>query len=135
MFHMWNKKKILVTIDLWYASKLLEKNDFLAKSRILLEMVGLYQLKTCFKQKELQNSFTCMRHPHSIVEECHSQAIVLIVCHIFLSSVHVQHYPWWIWHPFIVYISLIARTWIQTTPIHSLDGLYMDIVSLLLCYQ
>ncbi len=92
MFHMWNKNSFLVTIELWYASKLIEKIDFLAKSRTLLEIVGLYQLKSHFRQKELQNSFACMRHPPSIVEECHLQATVLTVCHIFLSNVHVQNY-------------------------------------------
>ncbi len=86
------KKSFLVTIDLWYASKLLEKNDFLAKSRTLLEIMGLYQLKSCFRQKELQNSFTCMTHAPSIVEEHHLQAIVFTMCHIFLPSVHVQNY-------------------------------------------
>jgi hypothetical protein len=93
MFHMWNKNSFLVTIDLWYASKLLGKINYLAKSTTLLEMVGLYQLKTCFRQKELQNFFACMKHPPSIVEECHLQAIVLTLWHMFLSSVHVQHYP------------------------------------------
>jgi hypothetical protein len=44
---MSNKKKILVTTDLRYASKLLEKFDYGAKNRILLEMVGLHHLKLC----------------------------------------------------------------------------------------
>jgi hypothetical protein len=134
MFHMWNKNSFLVTIDLWYASNLLEKIDYLAKSRTLLEMVGLYQLKTCFRQKELQNFFACMRHPPSIVEECHLQAIVLTLRCIFLSSVHVQNYPI---DEFGI-VSLYKFLWLHTHVFKQLmfkDALYMEIVGLLLCCQ
>jgi hypothetical protein len=44
---MSNQKKNLVTTDLGCASKLIEKIDYLAKSKILLEMVGLYHWKLC----------------------------------------------------------------------------------------
>jgi hypothetical protein len=136
MFHMWNKNSFLVTIDLWYASKLLGKNDYLAKSRYLLEMVGLYQLKSCFKQKELQNVFfVYVATPFQSGGMSFTSHSLDCVSHLPFKCACTTLSYWWIWHCFIVYIFLIAHTWIQTTLIHSLDGVYMEIVGLLLCCQ
>jgi hypothetical protein len=56
-------------------------------------MVGLLPFEIVSLLKGATNLFYIYEAPPSIVEECHLRDIVLTLCHIFCSSVHVQHYP------------------------------------------